>query len=158
MGLTKMEDCALCASGSYCASVGLVSVSGPCKAGYYCPSGSISELGSTPSNGTAKRCPAGYSCAVQSSLPIICPAGTFCPTGSSKATACALGKFALSPGTAVCSDCTAGYYCGNVNGTINATPCPVGTSCASGRFVCWFARVFLRCLFAFIDIVCHTTV
>ena len=68
-GNTGEGDCMPCDQGSYCMSEGLCAPSGPCAAGYYCPSGqSLPE----PNN---YICVPGHSCPEGSAMPIPCAAG-----------------------------------------------------------------------------------
>ena len=115
------DDCPPCDAGKFCEGEGLVTASGPCFQGFYCPSDAkISSA--KPSD---HRCPPGY----------------YCGNGSAEPTGCEPGKYQPDFGSWDCLDCLAGKYCpSNTSNPIACepysyclansaypTPCPNGT-------------------------------
>ena len=108
--LTTQSDsssCTSCTAGYYCNQLAATAVSGDCKAGFYCETGSTSE---TPSDG-------------------ICPTGSYCPSKSSTYTSCPAGEFGNHEGLAACYDCPAGFTC--AGGTDSPVICPAGYYCVA---------------------------
>ncbi|KAG9482440.1 hypothetical protein GDO78_011238 [Eleutherodactylus coqui] len=75
-GAASIQDCEICPDGYYCPNPAVtleVNIIGiPCRSGYECPSGSISE----------SSCRAGSYCTPRTGIPPLCPSGFFCPEGS----------------------------------------------------------------------------
>ncbi|KAI8480901.1 hypothetical protein Bbelb_413740, partial [Branchiostoma belcheri] len=112
---TQLSNCLLCTPGSYCSGEGLVTPSGPCAPGFYCPAGQITDT------------PAQYTC----------PAGFYCPEGSATPEICDRGTYQSHPGQALCEVCPSGSYCdphelNNVTGVITPEPCVPGHYCPNG--------------------------
>ncbi|XP_026719422.1 zonadhesin-like [Athene cunicularia] len=149
-GGTSPESCVPCYPGSFCASVGLSSPTGPCTEGFYCPANfsSISP--------TAFLCPkvllrdswAGKE-------------GHFCPSGAAHPTPCPAGEYQPARGSAACVPCQRGFYCQElVAGDPKRCPphsyCPTGTqvplTCPEGTFTpenmtgLWNEKECLPCL------------
>lgn len=122
--VTGLSSPKSCPPGTYGSTAGLTTAacSGPCAAGSFCPSGSI-----TP---TATQCPAGSYCPVGIPTPTPCPAGNYCPIGSASPTQCPAGTFTSLTGQtsqAACLPCTGGGYC--PAGSAQPIPCTIGNFC-----------------------------
>ena len=122
-GGRNVSDCWTCTAGSYCATEGLSTPSGPCDAGYYCPDGFGSPT-STPGE-------------------FLCPVGHFCPAGSEAPLGCEAGSYQDNNAAAECKLCPAGYQCAANSSNPQQCPpqhyCPAGTgltppSCPAGSF------------------------
>eukprot|EP01135_Chromosphaera_perkinsii_P005913 Nk52_evm8s371 gene=Nk52_evmTU8s371 len=113
-GLKDVTECSACTAGKFCAGSGLTSVSGNCKAGFFCTSKATTD---SPTDGTTGN---------------KCPAGHYCPTGSSAPVPCLKGSYAANVNQATCTSCPAGFTCTN-----GVTPdmCPAGSYCPSGTGV-----------------------
>jgi hypothetical protein len=138
-GGASSAACTVCPAGTYGSSTAAASASctGPCTAGYYCPAGSSSQYGGSPSDATNLYiCPKGAYCPTGSSTPILCPAGTYNTAfGKTRIEDCIVGIAGryYCPGTttSIGASCPAGYYCPTGTGpsitAIPSTPCS-GTS------------------------------
>eukprot|EP01012_Entosiphon_sulcatum_P020572 TRINITY_DN2549_c0_g1_i18.p1 TRINITY_DN2549_c0_g1~~TRINITY_DN2549_c0_g1_i18.p1 ORF type:complete len:7257 (+),score=712.60 TRINITY_DN2549_c0_g1_i18:702-21773(+) len=116
-GAQSSADCSTCPPGYYCDAVALASPRGPCRASFYCTSGS----------NTATPVAANSSTFVGD----ICTIGHYCPEGSAYPIACPAGKFNAIKGAAAkssCILCTAGMYC-----STDGLAAPVGT-CSPGFY------------------------
>lgn len=71
-GAASASDCSLCDPGSYCKGTGLITPTGKCYGGWYCPEGSV---GPTPKNYT---CWPGHSCPNGTAQPRPCVIGECC--------------------------------------------------------------------------------
>jgi hypothetical protein len=156
LGNNKVADCTDCTPGSFCATTGLTSPTGPCSAGSYCTLGSIvSSYGST-TDSRGGICPVGHYCLENSAFPSQCPVGTYMShTGATGGTLyagvqifcdlCGAGKACASKGMTSTGTlpCAAGYFC--KMGAPSATPicssafcenlygiCPIGHYCPVG--------------------------
>ncbi len=122
--------------------------SGPCRGGYYCPSGSFTAAQYSCTNGTfcpagsanAKICTPGDYCSTTglSAVSGPCSVGYYCPRGSTLATqeACSAGYYCGSTGFSsmpLQNACSAGFYCPSAStaATGNGT-CSVGYYCSAG--------------------------
>uniref|UniRef100_A0A286XEQ6 Uncharacterized protein n=1 Tax=Cavia porcellus TaxID=10141 RepID=A0A286XEQ6_CAVPO len=127
-----------CPPGSFCATPGLSTPSGPCQAGYFCAGGSASPA--PEDEVTGAPCPPGFFCTAGSHRPMPCPAGTFSSlpkqTLSSACQDCPPGFFCKEAGLQSPSgQCPAGYYCDPSAGPIqdfSLYPCPQGYYCPLG--------------------------
>lgn len=134
-GFQEVGDCIPCPGGYYCDAVAQTEYTKICNAGYFCKT--LAKTG-TPTQGVdADECPPGHYCPQQTSEPQKCPRGTF--SNDTKLTA--VGE---------CTNCTQGYYCGDLNmvepsglcwggyycpeGADSATyiTCPMGSYCGNG--------------------------
>ena len=120
--LASSSDCTTCTDGYYCEAEGLLDVSGPCDAGFYCNSTERDNIVPNP--------------------PLsICPVGHHCEQGSTTPARCAEGTFADVEGLEQCNLCPAGYYCTTL-GVVDECPinhrCPFGTkvpiACEAGDY------------------------
>ena len=123
--LSVEAECQNCTSGMFCNTSALTEPSGPCKAGYYCPTGS-SE--SSPSD---FFCPIGYVCPEASASPQLCPSGWFTnSTHRYNCSVCPPGFFCtpqlIIENSIAYQSCPAGFYCPEGTG-FDWIPCPVGT-------------------------------
>eukprot|EP00704_Kipferlia_bialata_P000894 g894.t1 len=138
-GLTSSARCTACPAGSYCATEGLLVVTGACMKGFYCPAGQSEE------NPAAYKCPAGSYCPAGASTYSLCPIGTFSDEEGGEdldsCQTCTASHYCASAGlTAPSGDCSAGYYC--ESGATTSTPmdgttgdiCTVGHYCPAGVF------------------------
>lgn len=107
-GKSADTDCISCTAGSYCSTLAAYEVTGDCKAGFYCVTGSTSD---TPDDG-------------------LCPQGSECPTGSASPTSCDLGKYGNFEGLASCFVCPSGFTC--QGGTDDPVICTEGYYCPEG--------------------------
>lgn len=87
-GLNSSDQCTPCTEGQYCETEGLNATTGPCEAGYYCPSGQNSSR------------PSDYPCTV----------GHYCPINSSQPIPCANGTYMNHTMGAQCYDCPDGWW------------------------------------------------
>ena len=107
----NVSDCVACSAGMSCDQYGLVSPTGNCSEGYYCPPG---QLTSSPHD-------------------FLCPIGHFCPIGSHEPLRCVSGYHQNATGADNCLLCPAGFYCDNDNATLfEPEECPQGHYCHSG--------------------------
>ena len=83
---------------------------------------------------TCDECPEGFYCDLDSNVlkTIPCPIGHSCPSGSYEPVKCELGYYQNNPGQSSCYNCTAGYYCDDIQGTIDPKSCPMGSKCPVG--------------------------
>ncbi|XP_044928344.1 SCO-spondin isoform X2 [Mustela putorius furo] len=132
-GLTAVEECAPCPRGWFC-SGGAQLPSGTCKAGHYCPQGTMW--------GTQFPCPAGtYSSQAgngQVEDCLLCPPGAFCPSGAPKPMLCPRGTSRQSPGARLavaCVLCPIGHHCPEP-GTATPLPCSAGSFSGPGHLWC----------------------
>ena len=142
---SSIAGCQPCPAGLYGSTAGLVSstCTGPCTAGYTCPSGSSSPTASICAAGTyslassasCTSCPAGTYGSVSGLSSAACSgscyAGYTCAAGSTSATSvqCPAGWYSLA-GSGVCTACPAGTYGAVAGLTIAAC----SGACAVGRF------------------------
>ena len=97
---------------------GLIEVTGPCLAGYYCPGGQ----------------------AVQDPVEYPCPLGMYCPEGTAVPVMCENGTYQDQQGQSSCKTCPSRKYCdpfelgvgNNDTGIITPLSCPVGHYCPLG--------------------------
>ena len=75
-GNYDVNNCTACSSGSYCATAGLVEVSGPCDAGFYCTLKASSRTQPSYTD-TGGPCTKGHYCLAGSDSPTPCPRGTY---------------------------------------------------------------------------------
>eukprot|EP01135_Chromosphaera_perkinsii_P006890 Nk52_evm45s621 gene=Nk52_evmTU45s621 len=122
-GNADSSKCIACSPGSFCASQGLNSPSGQCKAGYYCTLGATTD---SPTDGsTGNKCTVGHYCPQGTSVPKKCPPGTYMPnTQASVCLDCPAGSYCVDGINVL--DCPASYYCPVKTGS-NWQPCPAGT-------------------------------
>ncbi|CAM9824345.1 unnamed protein product [Bubo scandiacus] len=138
-GGTSPESCVTCYPGSFCASVGLSSPTGPCTEGFYCPA-NFSSISPTA---------------------FLCPKGHFCRSGAAHPMPCPAGEYQPARGSAACVPCQRGFYCQElVAGDPKRCPphsyCPAGTqvplTCPEGTFTpanvtgLWNEKECLPCL------------
>ncbi|XP_031412728.1 zonadhesin-like isoform X3 [Meleagris gallopavo] len=138
-GGTSPESCVPCYPGSFCASVGLSSPTGPCTEGFYCPA-NFSSFSPTA---------------------FLCPKGHFCQLGAARPTPCPAGEYQPARGSASCIPCQRGFYCqelvaGDPKSCPPHTYCPTGTqfpqTCPEGTFTppnmtgLWNEKQCLPCL------------
>ncbi|XP_040546472.1 zonadhesin-like isoform X6 [Gallus gallus] len=138
-GGTSPESCVPCYPGSFCASVGLSSPTGPCTEGFYCPA-NFSSISPTA---------------------FLCPKGHFCRSGAAHPTPCPAGEYQPARGSASCIPCQRGFYCqelvaGDPRSCPPHTYCPPGTqfpqACPEGTFTppnmtgLWNEKQCLPCL------------
>ncbi|KAM7082943.1 uncharacterized protein J5F26_014046 [Ciconia maguari] len=138
-GGTSPESCVPCYPGSFCASIGLSSPTGPCTEGFYCPA-NFSSVSPTA---------------------FLCPKGHFCRSGAAHPTPCPAGEYQPARGSASCIPCQRGFYCQElVAGDPKRCPphsyCPTGTwvplTCPEGTFTpanmtgLWNEKECLPCL------------
>ncbi|KAM8927608.1 uncharacterized protein RCH25_007839 [Pelodytes ibericus] len=151
-GAASVQDCESCPIGHYCPDPTLTleaNIMGiPCRQGYECPLGSITET----------VCRAGSYCKSRTGNPLLCPGGYYCPEGSSTHNTsrqlcrfphyCPPGsqQMMTCPGgsTAVqvsglrdsaelaCRRCEAGTYRSSGTSAAACQPCPAGFSCLLG--------------------------
>ncbi|MGH0137990.1 UNVERIFIED_CONTAM: hypothetical protein FKN15_065321 [Acipenser sinensis] len=126
----SLDSCLPCPPGHYCEKERLTTVSGTCKAGWFCVSAAWNsqpfDLDNytnanclCPATATGGKCQEGYYCPAGSSEPIPCPPGAYCngsglsrPSGS----------------------CSAGYYCSGGASQPNPTDKLTGNRCPPGSF------------------------
>lgn len=126
----------MCPGGRYGSQKGLTTplCSGPCKPGYFCREGSISNQQNSCRGSSRYYCPAesskisivdvGYY-TVDNSMQVICPMGSYCLNGIKYY--CLSGTFGSSVGliSSSCTDvCPVGYYC--PKGSSKPIECPAG--------------------------------
>ena len=75
-GNYDVKNCTACSSGYYCATAGLVEVTGPCDAGYYCTQKASSKTQPSYTD-TGGPCTKGHYCLTGSDYPTPCPRGTY---------------------------------------------------------------------------------
>ncbi|XP_064629299.1 uncharacterized protein LOC135488586 [Lineus longissimus] len=118
-GLNSSNQCQPCVSGMYCLVDGLAKPSGPCKAGYYCPEGSIYQQQKD------KTCMVGHQCPTGTGQPMQCQKNSFVNhTLSPWCYPCPLGHFCKVQGHT--EQCPMGHYCPEGTGA-EPIPCPPGT-------------------------------
>ncbi|KAH3741464.1 hypothetical protein DPMN_048189, partial [Dreissena polymorpha] len=121
-GLQQASECLPCETSVYCRSGQL---SSECVAGYFCLSGSKSDMpptttnfsGCEPYDECAGPCPTGHYCLEGTYIPTPCPETVYRPI---------VGAAQLED----CDLCPAGYMCDN--GTTNPVPCIAGHYCLNG--------------------------
>ena len=123
--LTNESECQNCTSGQFCNTSALTLPSGPCREGFYCPTGSFEP---SPPN---FFCPIGYVCPEASPSPQLCPSGWFTnSTHEFNCSICPAGFYCtpeLVKETLVgYQNCPPGFYCPEGTG-FNWMPCPLGT-------------------------------
>ncbi|XP_043532727.1 zonadhesin isoform X4 [Chiloscyllium plagiosum] len=137
-GLSAARHCQNCSPGHFCAETGLIAVSGPCWAGFYCLEGSKTP---TPiASVFGDICSPGHFCPNATTHPVPCPPGTLRATTGGRSEedcmSCPSGFYCKKPGKdSVEGFCDPGFYC--LNGAKTATPrdgatgdlCPVGYYC-----------------------------
>ncbi|NWH67287.1 WBC30 protein, partial [Geococcyx californianus] len=106
---TSPQSCVPCYPGSFCASIGLSSPTGPCTEGFYCPA-NFSSVSPTA---------------------FLCPQGHFCQSGAAHPTPCPAGEYQPARGSASCVPCQRGFYCQELV-TGDARRCPPHTYCPAG--------------------------
>ncbi|KAG8568304.1 hypothetical protein GDO81_013953 [Engystomops pustulosus] len=151
-GASSIQDCEICPVGYYCPNpivtleVNIIGI--PCRPGYECPPGSVSE----------SPCRAGSYCTSRTGIPSPCPGGFFCPEGSSTYNTsaqlctfpyfCPPGSIHMMPcpggstalhGIALrdseetsCTKCGPGTYRSSSASDVTCQPCPAGYSCPQG--------------------------
>lgn len=148
LAISVFPACLSCTAGNECPVAGMSTVS-PCSAGTYSPAGSVyclpckkgyyCDVGSmTDVSILSKPCPVGYYCAAGQSSGTVnqCQPGTYCPLGSSAPLNCPIGTYNGATGSSslnACLTCTAGSYCteGRSGPDGLCQPgfyCPVGSS------------------------------
>eukprot|EP01029_Cantina_marsupialis_P004430 TRINITY_DN14448_c0_g1_i4.p1 TRINITY_DN14448_c0_g1~~TRINITY_DN14448_c0_g1_i4.p1 ORF type:complete len:2721 (+),score=1122.55 TRINITY_DN14448_c0_g1_i4:133-8163(+) len=132
-----------------------------CPVGYYCPKGSVAEIGCSPGTynsltqqSECKICPTGSICSGSTVNPQPCPLTKYCPAGSSSGKLCPAGSYGAETGLeqasqcvpcpsgkfcvdgAITADCTAGYICyfGNATPGPNFDDTRMGSPCPPGHF------------------------
>lgn len=118
---TEASACASCPAGKACELFGTTTNYKTCKGGYYCQTGSISNIPQTAPQGGAR-----------------CQMNSYCPEGSSAETTCTAGKYCDRHGLSEpTGNCEAGYYC--LGSTTKQNPrgtqgniCPAGHYCPEG--------------------------
>ncbi|XP_067364271.1 uncharacterized protein si:ch211-286b4.4 [Channa argus] len=146
-GVSSPDACLPCPSGMFCSHPALSQPTGPCEAGYYCPTGSPSP-NSTEYQGNSDGshlCPSGHYCPPGTGNPLPCPAGSLSISqglrGVEECPPCPSGLFCERPAMSELSDahpCHAGHVC--LGGSSSPTPldgshgyiCPAGHSCPVG--------------------------
>ncbi|XP_075046430.1 uncharacterized protein LOC142107145 [Mixophyes fleayi] len=151
-GAASVQDCQYCPAGYYCPDPAMtleVNIMGiPCRPGYECPSGSISELVCRAGSYCASRtgipplCPGGYICREGSltynSSAQLCKFPYYCPPGSAHMMSCTGGSTAIQvdslrdSGETSCRKCEAGTYRSASATDVTCQPCPAGYTCPSG--------------------------
>ncbi|KAM4652057.1 LOW QUALITY PROTEIN: uncharacterized protein O3C94_014393 [Discoglossus pictus] len=151
-GAASLQDCKYCPEGHYCPDPAFtlqVNIMGiPCRPGYECPLGSISETvcrgGSycTSRTGIPHLCPGGYFCpegsATYNTSRQICIFPYYCPPGSSHMMPCTGGFRAIQKtglrdsAETSCRSCEAGTYREDSATDVTCQPCPPGFSCPPG--------------------------
>ncbi|PIK33904.1 hypothetical protein BSL78_29274 [Apostichopus japonicus] len=125
--VTNEEDCEPCPPGRYCNLQGFVKVSEApkCSAGYICTGGSTTPTPESVS-GMGYPCPAGFYCPSGAVTEIGCPIGTYQPnTGQANCTICPSGLMCPYGNMTAPLDCKTGYYCPYDESV--PLPCPPGT-------------------------------
>lgn len=137
---TEASDCLVCQEGFYCPDEAMSAMI-ECPAGSFCGEKSMSftacPLGHfqrQPRSSSCDVCPAGFFCGEISgtSEPTRCPPGHSCAAATETPSPCELGSYQNSTGSATCKVCPAGFYCGDVQGTVTPLQCLPGTVCAAG--------------------------
>lgn len=118
-GLKDQEECLTCPDGRYCASSGLVSPTGLCAAGFFCPIGSINAYGES-SYSSSKFCPRGFYCEAGISIPVGCPIGTY-------------SNMLQATSVESCILCDEGKYCDGIAMTTPTGLCEQGYVCKRGN-------------------------
>lgn len=112
-----LTGCRPCDSGKFCAHENATTVSGVCRAGYFCRHSAESA---TPS-ASAHSGP--------------CPEGHYCPAGTGEPEKCPRGTFSnvqLLENANECQRCTEGHYCGELGLRNVSGPCDPGFFCLKG--------------------------
>ena len=89
----NVTDCVPCTPGMFCSGSELITPSGLCLTGYYCPEG---QSTSTPGE-------------------YVCSPGHFCPEGTPEQLGCPSGYFQQHNRMSTCEICPQGYYCAAYN-------------------------------------------
>ena len=138
-GLSSDKQCNNCTGGFYCASKGLTTPTGPCKAGYFCRGGSkiATPYESGVKSGYLTSSYTGGTCAsiYANTTNDICPPGYYCPERSSFPNECPSGSNSTSVGLSKvtdCSSCLGGYFCNSTATTFAMFKCPPGYFCPGG--------------------------
>ncbi|XP_050179054.1 multiple epidermal growth factor-like domains protein 6 isoform X3 [Myiozetetes cayanensis] len=138
-GGASPQSCVPCYPGSFCASAGLSSPTGPCSEGFYCPANSSSV------SPTALLCPKGHFCQSGTAQPTPCPAGEYQPaTGSASCIPCQRGFYCQDPVTGEPKRCPPHSYC--PTGTRVPLTCPEGTFTPGNMTGLWNEKECLPCL------------
>ncbi|XP_058655214.1 SCO-spondin isoform X4 [Onychostoma macrolepis] len=130
----SLDSCLPCPPGHYCEKEHLSTVSGKCKAGWFCVSAAWNaqpfDLDNytnanclCPASSTGGRCQEGFYCPTGTSEPVSCPPGAFC-----NATGLALPSGPCSPGYYCTKEATSSRPTDGITGNI----CPPGTYCDEG--------------------------
>lgn len=80
LGETKAIDntvCQKCTDGFYCSTTGLIAPTGRCEVGYFCPEGSSTPRGASPSSTQEQYCKATQYCPLGTGFPLVCPPGFY---------------------------------------------------------------------------------
>ncbi|XP_075462630.1 uncharacterized protein LOC142498006 [Ascaphus truei] len=112
-GLSNESECKACDAGQFCAGEGLITSTGQCQEGYYCPGRASSP---SPSH-------------------CLCPAGSFCPVGSGLPTLCPSGTYSNQTGLVslrLCLSCPPGMFCDGLAGHAPSGHCWPGYYCTAG--------------------------
>ncbi|XP_069750653.1 uncharacterized protein [Narcine bancroftii] len=151
-GAAFYKDCQPCPPGYYCPDprqTGQPSINGiPCRAGYECPEGSVSEVLCRPGSycnamtGLPSVCPGGYFCPLGShsyyTPEQLCLFPYFCPANSSSMLPCPGGYLPINVTglrdhlVKACLICEAGTYRGDSATELHCKPCPAGFHCPKG--------------------------
>lgn len=120
-GAASEDDCTPCDPGKFCESPGLITPTGDCLQGFYCPE----EAKIRTKEPGSFVCPPGHFCGNGTSVPLGCPPGTYQNSnGSWYCLPCPEGKFC--PGnTPSPIPCPSHHFC--PNSTIAPVVCPNGT-------------------------------
>jgi hypothetical protein len=106
--------------------------SGPCRAGFFCPPGSVSN--------NERECGLGFFCPAQSAAPLPCPAGrclAVCAVCQLAAASSLVVSGTFGAGTTLvsstqCLACLAGWYCEQGASSVNMQRCPGNSSSPVG--------------------------
>lgn len=146
VGAAAETDCPLTPAGYYTNTPGASSYSANlCKAGYYCPEGSISSMTKVCPAGTYRTstgagaesdclvCDAGSYCRYEATTSLTdCPQGYYCMKGTTVPEPCPVGTYGAATkltASSDCTDCTAGKYCDSKGITAPTGNCLAGFYC-----------------------------
>eukprot|EP00062_Callorhinchus_milii_P011252 gi/632957177/ref/XP_007894331.1/ PREDICTED: putative white-brown complex homolog protein 30 [Callorhinchus milii] len=126
----SVDSCLPCPPGHYCEKEKLTTLSGKCKAGWFCVSAAWTSQPFDLDNYTNANC--------------LCPAtatggkcqpGYYCPEGSVGPVSCPPGAYCNDSGLAVPSGkCSAGYYCTGEATHPQTTDGVTGNICPRGSY------------------------